>query len=81
MFTSHDGRYLYASRPSFGDVVAIRFDNHSREWRTPVSGVRADHAAISPNGKTLLVSASSGRKVHAIDTVTGTILGEFASGE
>ncbi|OUR79661.1 serine/threonine protein kinase [Alphaproteobacteria bacterium 46_93_T64] len=81
MFTSHDGRYLYASRPSFADVVAI--DMHTEEivWRTPIDGMRADHAAISPDGKTFLVSASTARKVHAIDTSTGRITGEFESGD
>jgi len=81
MFTSHDGRYLYASRPSFADVVAI--DMHTEEivWRTPIDGMRADHAAISPDGKTFLVSASTARKVHAIDTRTGRITGEFESGD
>ena len=43
--------------------------------------VRADHAAISPDGKTLLVSASTARKVHAIDTATGRITGGFESGD
>jgi DNA-binding beta-propeller fold protein YncE len=81
LFTSHDGRFLYASRPSFADVVAI--DMHSEEiiWRTVIDGVRADHAAISPDGKTFLVSASTERKVHAIDTATGHITGEFESGD
>ncbi|MEH6401924.1 MAG: YncE family protein [Sneathiella sp.] len=81
MFTSHDGRYLYASRPSFADVVAIDMQSGEIVWRTPVEGVRADHAAISPDGKTFLVSASTARKVHAIDTSTGKIIGEFESGD
>lgn len=81
LFTSHDGRIVYASRPSFSDVVAI--DMHSNEiiWRTPVEGVRSDHAAISPDGKIFLVSASSARKVQAIETATGKIVGEFATGD
>jgi DNA-binding beta-propeller fold protein YncE len=81
MFTSLDGRFLYASRPSFADVVAI--DMHSGEivWRTPIAGMRADHAAISPDGTTFLVSASTARKVQAIDTASGDIMGEFASGD
>jgi len=81
MFTSHDGRYLYASRPSFADVVAIDMNNGEIVWRTPIEGVRADHAAISPDGKTFLVSASTAKKVHAIDTGTGKIIGEFESGD
>jgi len=81
MFTSHDGRFLYASRPSFADVVAIDMNTEEIVWRTPIDGVRADHAAISPDGKTFLVSASTARKVQAIDTATGKIIGEFESGD
>ena len=81
MFTSHDGRFLYVSRPSFADVVAIDVNTGQLVWRTPIEGARADHAAISPDGKTFLVSASSASKVQAIDTATGRIVGEFESGD
>ena len=81
VFTSIDGRYLFASRPSFADVVAIDLDTRQIAWRTPVEGSRADHAAISPDGRTLLVSASTARKVHAIETATGKIVGSFESGD
>jgi DNA-binding beta-propeller fold protein YncE len=37
--------------------------------------------AISPDGRRLLVSASTARKVHVIDTATGRSAGEFASGD
>src|SRR4051812_16355196 len=80
-FTSHDGRFLYVSRPSFADVVAINLRTRNIAWRTPVEGYRADHMAISPDGKTLLVSASTARKVHAIDTATGRVVGGFPSGD
>ena len=50
-------------------------------WRVKVEGYRADHMAISPDGKRLLVSASTARKVHVIDTEAGRIVGEFASGD
>jgi WD40 repeat protein len=59
LFTSNDGRQLFVSRPSFADVVAIDVASGKIVWRTPVAGMRADHAAISPDGKTFLVSASS----------------------
>ena len=81
MFTSNDGRYIYASRPSFADVVAIDVNSGEIAWRTPVEGIRADHSAISPDGKIFLVSASTARKVHAIDVTTGEIVGEFESGD
>lgn len=81
MFTSNDGRYIYASRPSFADVVAIDVNSGEIAWRTPVEGLRADHSAISPDGKIFLVSASTARKVHAIDVETGKIVGSFESGD
>jgi DNA-binding beta-propeller fold protein YncE len=81
MFTSHDGRFLYVSRPSFADVVAIDVNSGQILWRTKVEGSRADHAAMSPDGKIFLVSASGAGKVHAIDTATGRIVGEFESGD
>ena len=81
MFTSNDGRFIYASRPSFADVVAIDVNSGEIVWRTKVDGLRADHSAISPDGKTFLVSASTARKVHAIDVTNGKIVGEFESGD
>lgn len=81
MFLSNDGRYLFVSRPSFADVVSIDVNSGEIVWRTQVEGVRSDHSAISPDGKVFLVSASTARKVHAIDTATGKIIGEFSSGD
>lgn len=81
LFTSKDGRLLFVSRPSLGDIVAIDLETRAIEWRTPVDKFRADHAAISKDGKTLLVSATRARKVHAINTATGEIEGGFPSGD
>ena len=81
MFTSHDGRFLYVSRPSFADAVAIDVNSEQIVWRTQIEGARSDHAAISPDGRTFLVSASTANKVQAIDTATGEIVGEFESGD
>lgn len=81
MFTSNDGRHLFISRPSFADVIALDVNTGEITWRTPVEGFRSDHSAISPDGKVFLVSASTARKVHAIDTETGKIIGGFESGD
>jgi YVTN family beta-propeller protein len=81
MFTSHDGRFLYVSRPSFADVVAIDLRTREIAWRTKVSGYRSDHMAISPDGTRLAVSASTARVVHLIDARTGLITGSFESGD
>jgi DNA-binding beta-propeller fold protein YncE len=80
-FTSHAGRFLYVSRPSFADVVAFDLKTKRMRWRTPVEGYRADHMAISPDGKRLAVSASTAKKVHILDTNTGEIVGSFPSGD
>ncbi len=81
LFPSKDGRLLYVSRPSFADAIAIDVNSGEIVWRTPVEGLRADHAAISPDGKVFLVSASTARKVHAIDTASGKIIAEFETGD
>jgi len=81
MFLSKDGRFIYASRPSFSDVISIDVNSGDIVWRTVVEGDRSDHAALSPDGRTFLVSASTARKVQAIDTSTGKIIGEFESGD
>lgn len=81
LFPSKDGRFIYASRPSFADAVAIEVGSGRILWRTKIDGVRADHAGLSPDGKTFLVSASSARKAQAIDTATGRIVSEYASGD
>jgi DNA-binding beta-propeller fold protein YncE len=81
MFSSRDGRFVYVSRPSFADVVAIDLRSGEIAWRAPVDGYRADHMAISPDGRRLLVSASTANVVHEIDTRTGRRSGSFPSGD
>ena len=80
-FTSPDGRFLYVSRPSLADVVAIDMGTEQIVWRVPIEGYRSDHMAISENGQRLLVSDSTEAKVHVIDTQAGEIVDEFESGD
>jgi YVTN family beta-propeller protein len=80
-FTSKNGRLVFVSRPSLADVVAISLRDGRIVWRVKIEGYRADHMAISPDGSRLLVSASTARKVHVIDTRAGRIVGEFATGD
>jgi sugar lactone lactonase YvrE len=80
-FTSKDGRYVYFSRPSFADVVAIDLKTEKIAWRVKVDGGRADHMALSPDGRRLLVSASTARVVDVIDTRRHRIVGRIASGD
>jgi hypothetical protein len=80
-FTSPDGRVVYFSRPSFADVVAIDLETRKIRWRTPVHGYRADHMALSKNGRRLLVSASTANVIDVIDTQRGRIVGTIPSGD
>ena len=80
-FTSRDGRFVYFSRPSFADVVAINVKTGRIAWRVKVDGYRADHMAISPNGRRLLVSASTANVIHVIDTRRGRTVARIPSGD
>jgi hypothetical protein len=81
MFSSHNGRVLYVSRPSLADVVAINLRTRKIIWRTKVDGNRADHMAISPDGRHVLVSASTAKVIDVIDTRTGEIVARIPSGD
>jgi len=78
---SPDGRTMYVSRPSLGDVAAIDLPTRRVLWRTQVDGFRSDHMALSPDGRRLMVSATTANVVDAIDTATGTITGSFPTGD
>jgi len=81
MFTSRDGRFVYASRPSLADVVSIELATGKIVWRVRMDGYRSDHMAISPDGRRLLVSDSTAKKVHVIDVAVGKKVAAFASGD
>jgi hypothetical protein len=80
-FVSRDGRLVYFSRPSFADVVAIDVRSGAIRWRTHVDGYRSDHMALSPNGRRLLVSASTARVIDVLDTADGRIAARIPSGD
>ena len=81
MYTTNDGRLLIVSRPSLKDVVAIELASGKIAWRFEVAGQRADHMGISPDGRHVAVSASTGNVVHILDTETGKQVGAFPSGD
>ena len=81
MYTSNDGRLLIVSRPSFADVVAIDLKTEEIVWRFVVDGQRSDHMAISPDGRQVAVSASTGNVVHVLNVRTGEEEGRFDSGD
>jgi hypothetical protein len=81
MYSTNDGRLLIVSRPSFADVVGIDIASGQVVWRFRVDGQRSDHMAISPDGRHVAVSASTGNVVHILDTATGAEVGRFESGD
>ena len=81
MYSTPDGRLLIVSRPSLADVVAINLNTRQIAWRFQVDGQRSDHMAMSPDGKRVAVSASTGKVVHILDTATGHEVGRFPSGD
>lgn len=81
VYSTKDGEAIILSRPSFADVVSIDTTSGEINWRFPVSGYRADHMAMAPDGTTVAVSASTSNTVHVIDVETGTERGQFATGD
>ena len=80
MFTTKNGKYLAVSRPSFGDVVWIDIakatstggvDSVVREQQ--MDGYRTDHMGLSPDGRRLIVSDSTDRKVIEYSMVDETL--------
>jgi hypothetical protein len=80
-FVSPTGRVVFFSRPSFADVVAIDIRTGRIRWRAHVDGFRADHMALSPDGRRLLVSASTARVIDVLDTADGSIDARIPSGD
>ncbi len=83
MFTTKDGKHLAVSRPSFGDVVWIDIakvttsggvDSVVREQQ--MDGYRTDHMGLSPDGRRLIVSDSTDRKVIEYSMVNETVGGK-----
>ncbi|MDO0909565.1 YncE family protein [Streptomyces sp. DT2A-34] len=81
MYSTPDGTSMVVSRPSFADVVSIDLATGDINWRFAVSGYRADHMAVSPDGKRVAVSASTSNTVHVLDIDSGKELGKFATGD
>jgi len=81
MFSTHDGRLLAVSRPSFADVIGLDIKSRKIVWRFKMEGQRTDHMGVSPDGKRLLVSDSTANKVHELNIRTGQKLREFPSGD
>src|SRR5437763_12459458 len=64
-----------------GDVAAFDIASRRMLWRLEVSGVRADHVALSPDGSRLFVSALTANEVQLIDTRIHRFIGSFPTGD
>ena len=78
---SPDAKTLYVSRGYLGDVAAFSVRTRKLLWRLQVPSVRADHIAVSRDGRRLFVTALPGTKVWAIDTRTHRFAGSYEAGD
>lgn len=78
---SPDGKTVYVSRGMFMDTAAYSLVTKKQLWRRDIGSFNSDHMAISPDGKKLVVSATTAKKAQVIDTATGKIVDSFATGD
>lgn len=78
---SLDGKTMYVSRGSVNDVAAFELPSMKMLWRVPVSGNRADHLTISPDGKYIFVAAVLGKHVVVIDAQAGKEITKIKTGD
>ena len=77
---SRDGRTIYVSRGYLADVAAFDVASGRLLWKAPLHTGRADHMAVSPDGRTIFVSAMTDNAVYRISTSDGAVTGHFATG-
>ncbi len=77
---SPDGRTLYVSRGYLGDVAAFDLVSARLLWRRKLDTARADHMTLTPDGRSLFVSALMDNRVYRIATATGEITGHLVTG-
>lgn len=77
---SPNGRVLYVSRGYLGDVAAFRIATGKELWRLQTASLRADHVALSPNGRRLFVSSLTADEVQVINTRRHEFVGSFPTG-
>ena len=77
---SPDGRTLYVSRGYVGDVAAFDIASGRLLWQRSLNTGRADHMTLTPDGKSLFVSAMMDNRVYRVATASGGITGYLVSG-
>jgi DNA-binding beta-propeller fold protein YncE len=78
---SPNGRTLYVSRGYLGDVTAFDIASRRQLWRVQTASLRADHIALSRDGRRLFVSALTANEVQVIDTRSHHVVGSFPTGD
>src|SRR5262249_29464762 len=77
---SPDGKTLYVSRGYLGDVAAFDMASGRLLWERSLNTGRADHMTLTPDGKSLFVSALMDNRVYKVATVSGEITGHIVTG-
>ncbi len=77
---SPDGRTLYVSRGYLGDVAAFDIASGRLLWQRSLNTGRADHMTLTPDGRSLFVSALPDNRVYKLATATGEITGHLVTG-
>jgi YVTN family beta-propeller protein len=77
---SPDGRTLYVSRGYLGDVAAFDIATGRLLWQRSLGTGRADHMTLTPDGRSLFVSAMLDNRVYKITTASGEIAGHLVTG-
>jgi YVTN family beta-propeller protein len=77
---SPDGLTLYVSRGNLDDLAAFNLVTHQMLWRFQVAGFHADHMALSPDGRQIVISATTAQEAEVVNTSTGTLIGTFPTG-
>ena len=72
---SPDGRTLYVSRGYLGDVAAFDIASGRLLWQRSLNTGRADHMTLTPDGRSLFVSALMDNRVYKVASATGEITG------
>ena len=77
---SPDGRTIYVSRGYVGDVAAFDIASARLLWRRSLETGRADHMTLTPDGRSLFVSALLDNRVYRVATAKGELTGHVVTG-
>ena len=77
---SPDGTTLYVSRGNLDDVAAFNLVSHQELWVEQMDGIHSDHLGLSPDGKEVVVSATTSAEAEVFNTADGSLIGKFTTG-